>query len=166
MRRVRQHGFDAVIPKPWQAQILIGAVARLLRIRANPDVLLIHLGLETQSHDYKETVDLKSKRGRASLAKDVISMANWGGGTIILGVAEPLPGNFVLKGVSESLLDSLETTRLNRAVNEFLDPPMAITVRRVWDAGFPAPHLARIQVFDSWIFSDVSLGLLPLCMDG
>jgi CheY-like chemotaxis protein len=128
-----KHGFDAIVPKPWEPEQLITAIARLLRLRVDPDVSLIHLGLETQSHDYKETVDLVSKTGRASLAKDVMAMANWGGGKIIVGVAEPHPGEFVTQGVPDSLLDSLETSRLNRAVNAFLDPPVPITVRRVRD---------------------------------
>ncbi len=62
-----------------------------------------------------------------------MAMANWGGGTIVVGVAEPQPGNFVAQGVPDSVLDSFETSRLNRAVNEFLDPPVPITVRRVQD---------------------------------
>src|SRR5260221_2275857 len=81
-----KHGFDAVVPKPWQTERLITTIARLLRVRADPDLLLIHLGFETQSHDYKETVELVSKFGRASLAKDVMAMANWGGGTIVVGM--------------------------------------------------------------------------------
>jgi len=128
-----KHGFDAVLPKPWQTEELIAAITRLLRLRADPAIQLVHLGLETQSHDYKETVDLTYKSGRASLAKDVMAMANWGGGTIVVGVAEPRPGEFVPKGVPDSVLDSFETSRLNRAVNEFLDPPVTITVRRVRD---------------------------------
>jgi len=128
-----RHGFDAVIPKPWQPGQLISAITRLLRLRADPDILLIHLGQETPAHDYKEAVDLSTKAGRAALAKDVMAMANLGGGKIIIGVAEPLPGEFVPRGVSESLLSSLETTHLNRAVNEFLDPPVPIGVRRVRD---------------------------------
>jgi len=128
-----KHGFDAVFPKPWQTEELIAAIARLLRLRADPAIQLVHLGIETQSHDYKETVDLASKSGRASLAKDVMAMANWGGGTIVVGVAEPQPGEFVTQGVPDSVLSSFETSRLNRAVNEFLDPPVPITVRRVRD---------------------------------
>jgi DNA-binding response OmpR family regulator len=128
-----KHGFDAVFPKPWQTEELSAAISRLLRLRTDPAIQLIHLGFETQSHDYKETVDLTSMSARASLAKDVIAMANWGGGTIVVGVAEPRPGEFVPRGVPDSVLDSFETSRLNRAVNEFLDPPVPIIVRRVQD---------------------------------
>jgi CheY-like chemotaxis protein len=126
-------GFDAVFLKPWKTEELIATITRLLRLRADPALQLVHLGIETRSHDYKETVDLASKYGRASLAKDVIAMANWGGGTIIVGVAEPQPGKFVALGVPESVLGSFEASRLNRAVNEFLDPPVPVTVRRVQD---------------------------------
>lgn len=126
-----RHGFDAVIAKPFQPEDLITAINRLLRLRADPALQLVHLGIETTSHDYKETVDLSSKVGRASLAKDVIAMANSGGGTIVLGVAEPRPGEFVPQGLTEAVLDSLETSRLHRAVNDYLDPPVLTTVRRV-----------------------------------
>lgn len=128
-----RHGFDAVVPKPFQTEELIAVITRLLRLRADPTLQLVHLGFETQSLDYKEAVDLASKSGRASLAKDVMAMSNWGGGTIGIGVAESLPGEFVPKGVSDSALDSFETTRLNRAVNEFLDPPVPIAVRQARD---------------------------------
>jgi CheY-like chemotaxis protein len=128
-----KHGFDAVIPKPFQTEELIAAITRLLRLRADPVLQLVHLGFETQSLDYKEIVDLASKSGRASLAKDVMAMANWGGGTIVVGVAESQPGEFVPQGVPDLALGSFETSRLNRAVNEFLDPPVPITVRRVRD---------------------------------
>jgi CheY-like chemotaxis protein len=128
-----KHGFDAVVPKPWQTQELIAAITRLLRLRADPNIQLVHLGFETQSLDYKEKLDLESKSGRASLAKDVVAMANWGGGTIVVGVAERQPGEFVPQGVPDSVLGSFETSCLNRAVNEFLDPPVPITVRRVQD---------------------------------
>lgn len=128
-----KHGFDAVVPKPWQTEELIAAIMRLLRLRVDPAIQLVRLGFETQSHDYKETIDLASKFGSASLAKDVMAMANWGGGTIVVGVAEHQPGEFVAEGVPDSMLGFFETSRLNRAVNEFLDPPVPITVRRVRD---------------------------------
>jgi predicted HTH transcriptional regulator len=128
-----KHGFDAVLSKPFRFDEFITAITRLLRLRADPDHRLIHLGFEMRSHDYKEIVDLSTSYGRASLAKDVMAMANWGGGTIVVGVAEPEPGKFIAQGVSHSVLNSLETSRLNRAVNAFLDPPVSITVRRVSD---------------------------------
>jgi CheY-like chemotaxis protein len=125
-----KHGFDAVIPKPFLTQELIAAVTRLLRLRADPDLQLVHLGRENESLDYKETIDLESKRGTASLAKDVMAMANWGGGTIVVGVAEPKPGEFLPRGVPDSALGLFETTRLNRTINEFLDPHVSVAVRR------------------------------------
>ncbi len=126
-----RHGFDAVVPKPFQTEDLITVINRLLRLRSDPAMQLVHLGIETPSHDYKETIDLSSKSGRASLAKDVIAMANSGGGTIIFGVAEPRPGEFVPQGLSEVVLASLETSRVNRAINDYLDPPVPSTARRV-----------------------------------
>ena len=126
-----RHGFDAVLPKPFTIEELIATITRLLRLRPDPDLKLVHMGFETQSLDYKESVDLTSRSGRASLAKDVMAMANWGGGTIVIGVAESSPGEFIPRGVPDSALEHFETTQLNRGVNEFLDPPVSITVRRV-----------------------------------
>jgi CheY-like chemotaxis protein len=126
-----RHGFDAVVPKPFQTEDLITAINRLLRLRSDPALQLVHLGIETPSHDYKERIDLSSKSGRASLAKDVIAMTNSGGGTIVFGVAEPRPGEFVPQGLPEVVLASLETSRVNRAINDYVDPPVALTARRV-----------------------------------
>jgi len=126
-----RHGFDAVLAKPFQIEELITAINRLLRLRSDPALQLVHLGIETPSHDYKEAIDLSSKLGRASLAKDVIAMANSGGGTIVFGVREPRPGEFVPEGLPKDILDSLETSRLNRAINDYLDPPVQTIARHV-----------------------------------
>lgn len=126
-----RHGFDAVVPKPFRTEDLIIVINRLLRLRSDPALQLVHLGIETLSHDYKETIDLSSKSGRASLAKNVIAIANSGGGTIVFGVAEPRPGEFVPRGLPEAVLASLETSRVNRAINDYVDPPASITARRV-----------------------------------
>src|ERR1700733_10909461 len=43
---------------------------------------------ETPSLDFKETVDLTQGRDRVELAKDVLAMANSGGGHIVVGVED------------------------------------------------------------------------------
>lgn len=131
--RQYRHGFNAVLSKPFSLQKLLSTINEVLHLRANPDAAMIHAGFESQERDYKETIDLTSKNGRASLAKDVIAFANYGGGTIILGVSESVPGRFLPVGVPESLVPQFETTRLNQAIRSFMDPPIHVTVRVVQD---------------------------------
>jgi len=132
--RQYRHGFNAVLRKPFEIDQLLRSVDRALSLRTNPDALLIHLGVERQDLDYKGVLDLKLKEQRAALAKDVIAMANWGGGTIIIGVEERSPGEFVSVGVDEENLASFETTRVNLALRQFMDPPVSIVSRHVRDA--------------------------------
>lgn len=129
--RQYEHGFNAVLPKPFSTDDFVGCINRLLHVRADPDTALIHLGFETPNRDYKESLDLTRKETVAAFAKDVIAMANFGGGTIVVGVREVSPGEFVPEGLSDAHAAALETSRINRAVRAYLDPPVAISTRRV-----------------------------------
>jgi CheY-like chemotaxis protein len=131
--RQYRYGFNAVLPKPISLPGFVKCINRVLPVITHPDLLLLRLGCERPELDYKEIVDLKNRDRRAGLAKDVIAMANWGGGTIIIGVSESRPGEFVPVGVPNELLEQFETTRLNQALREFLDPPVSVTSRRVRD---------------------------------
>jgi len=82
----------------------------------------VHLGVETKDLDYKESVGLDCRDGRTALAKDVIAMANSGGGRIIVGVPE-------------DDLAAFEPSRLNRALRDYLDPPVSVGVKQVRDGG-------------------------------
>lgn len=124
-------GARAIIEKPYTTETLIDAVDRLLEIPRDIETALIRLGMETQSLDYKEALPLDSSAQRAAFAKDVIAFANFGGGHVVVGVAEKEPGLFELRGLDKPELATLETSRLNRAVRSFLDPPIALTSRRV-----------------------------------
>jgi predicted HTH transcriptional regulator len=84
-----------------------------------------------------------TRDGRAALAKDAIAFANYGGGTIVVGVAEVRPGEFVARGIEQSLVADLEASKLNNAVRPFLDPPISLTVKIVRDG---ARHFALIRV--------------------
>jgi predicted HTH transcriptional regulator len=95
------------------------------------DDILLKLGYERKDLDYKETVDLVEKSGRASLAKDIIAMSNAGGGTIVIGVEEPASGKFNLRGLSNGELNKLETTKICNSIQNYVDPMVNITVRRV-----------------------------------
>lgn len=59
---------------------------------------LLQYRFETQNLDYKASVDLSTTRGKVELAKDVLAMANSGGGHIVLGVQD---GTFEPIGVSD-----------------------------------------------------------------
>jgi len=131
--RQYRHGFNAVLSKPFPLQELLSKIDEVLHLRSNPDAAMIHAGFESRDRDYKEFIDLTTKSGRAALAKDVIAFANYGGGTIILGVSEPSPGHFLPIGVPDSLVAKFESTHLNQAIRPFIDPPIHVTVRAVQD---------------------------------
>lgn len=133
--RQYRHGFNAVIPKPCNLKVIIETINKLLNLHKDPDSVLINLNIESPSLDYKGTLDFKDKSTRASLAKDVIAFANYGGGTIIVGVEEICPGRFDPVGVDESDLQYYEVSRLNRAVRDYIDPPIHIKSRFVSDNG-------------------------------
>jgi hypothetical protein len=110
--------------------------AALLLLKTDPDVAMAYTGIETQGFDYKEAIDLEAKEGVASLAKDVIAMANWGGGLIIVGFKEIRPGDFTPVGVAAEALPLYEATRLNKALGEYLDPHISVIARRISDSRF------------------------------
>ncbi len=114
--RLFREGADGVLGKAFAIEELIICVNRALREPSSPEIVMLLLGLESRDLDYKEDLDLESKTGRASIAKDFISMANIGGGTIIVGVRESKPGVFKPVGVSDDRLALFETTRLNDLV--------------------------------------------------
>jgi len=117
-----RHGFNYVVPKPFNAETIFEAINKVLEIHLDPNILLLLSFAESQSLDYKEELNLSDKDSRAALAKDVIAMANWGGGKIIVGVAEPVPGRFRLKGITPEKLPSYEVTKLNNSIKDFVDP--------------------------------------------
>jgi CheY-like chemotaxis protein len=131
-----QSGANVVMHMPVSFDELNNEVAKLLRLKTDPDVAMSYTGVETQGFDYKEAIKLESKDSVASLAKDVIAMANWGGGLIIVGFREIRPGEFSPVGVALNDLPLYEPTRLNKALSDFLDPAIAVSVRRISDEKF------------------------------
>ena len=128
-----KHGFNFVIKKPFRANEVIEGIEKLLAIKVDPDLSLVYSGYESRGLDYKGLLNLKLKAVKAGLAKDVISIANSGGGLIIIGVSEPNPGEFIPEGIPKEFLGEFETSRLNRAIRDFIDPPVHIKSRRVHD---------------------------------
>jgi len=129
-------GFNRVIAKPFELDRLLEAADLfVIRKEVRADYALLNIGTETPTLDYKQSVDLSTRDGRACLAKDVIAMANVGGGTIIIGVAERIKGQFEQVGLTTSILESLEVTLVNKSLHPFIDPSIHIGVRRVTDSG-------------------------------
>ena len=126
-----ERGATAILAKPFSLSALVTTVGRVLHLRSDPDEALIHLGTESESLEYKGTIDLQDKSKRAALAKDIIAMANSGGGTIIAGVEEPSLGRFIPRGLSENELTVLEPAKLNASVRPYLDPPITVAARRL-----------------------------------
>jgi len=122
---------QGILGKPYHMGGFIHHINLVLHENKNPDIALLKMGTETQTLDYKEDLDLSTKVGRASLAKDVIAMANNGGGILVIGVTERTPGEFEPVGLSEQRLNLFETSLINKAIRGFISPPVAITSRRV-----------------------------------
>lgn len=122
---------QGILHTPVYLKELFYHINLVLHEKKNPDIALLKMGTETQTLDYKEDLDLSTKQGRASLAKDVIAMAKNGGGTIVIGVAEKMRGKFELCGLSEERLKLFETSLINKAIRGFISPSVAITARRV-----------------------------------
>jgi CheY-like chemotaxis protein len=122
---------DGVLRKPFSVAELIECFDRILDVKENPEVKLLNLGIETRDIDYKENIRLYEKHSRSALAKDVISMANSGGGTIILGVKESKPGAFELIGIPKADLNDFETTRVNDALKKYVGSVVYVNVKRI-----------------------------------
>lgn len=107
----------------------------LLNIDLNPDRALINMGTEMPSLDYKKDVDLSTTKGCAGIAKDIIAMANYGGGTIIIGIDEVTPGNFVSRGLTNDRLSDFEASNFNKKIRKHMSPVAAVKLRRVREYG-------------------------------
>ena len=124
-------GFTRVFPKPFDLKQLLDAVNWYIMADMSSDKALLNLSTETPTLDYKESVVLSTRDGRACLAKDVIAMANIGGGTVIIGVAEQSRGHFRKVGLAPDKLAELEVSLVNKCLRPFIDPSFHIGVRRV-----------------------------------
>ena len=124
-------GVTAVIHKPFQMKEFISRLSQILDIHSDQDTVLLKFGFETFDLDYKQYIDLSIKEARAALAKDVIAMANSGGGTIILGVDEIEPGCFQHRGLSPEQLKEFEVTKVNDALRKYVGSAVTVQVKRL-----------------------------------
>lgn len=97
---------------------------------------IIHRGTETRDLDYKGAMewDESDKKACASLVKDVLAMANSGGGYLVIGVDEKDHG-FEWTGLDADALESFESSRFNRFIQNYSDPPVNCTIAKVPDDG-------------------------------
>ena len=112
-------GINAFLAKLFGFDQLIDTILRLTQCVTDVESLLIHLGHEGRDLDYKEKIDFSSKIAKAELARDVIALANSGGGRLIIGVSEK-NGRFSHVGLPENDLEKYETTRLNDSISRYV----------------------------------------------
>jgi CheY-like chemotaxis protein len=130
---LRRVGFNAVLFKPFDREDFVEFVTRVLTLDADLDAEILDIPEESRSLEYLEAVELGSDDGRAALAKEVMAMANSGGGTIVVGVKEVWPGDFAATGIGEAAAETLETGRVRAALQDYLEPPVQVAVKRVRD---------------------------------
>ncbi|MBN2309032.1 MAG: ATP-binding protein [Candidatus Hydrogenedentes bacterium] len=87
---------------------------------------LINAGRESRDLDYKAPIkwDEDDKRACCELVKDVLALANSGGGWLVIGVSEQDKDTFVKEGLTPEQSKSFEATRLSKFVNNYADPPV------------------------------------------
>ncbi len=131
-------GARGVFQKPFDDyKQLIAHVNFLLNTNTdlNPDRVLINLGTEKPFLDYKKKLDLSTAKGCASITKDIIAMANYGGGIIIVGVDEVKPGKFVSRGLKKDQLAGLGTSNFSKKLSKYMSPVVSVKVRGVRENG-------------------------------
>jgi len=79
-------------------------------------ILALRQNDETRDVDYKAATawDEKDKAKCCSIVKDVLAMANTGGGLIIFGVDKRADGSFNPSGMPDHMLPTWETTQVSR----------------------------------------------------
>lgn len=86
---------------------------------------IIMRGYESKTLDYKGPCKWSEgdKKACCELVKDILAMGNTGGGYLVIGVAES-QGGFDYIGLSDEQLSSFETSRINRFLQQYSDPPI------------------------------------------
>lgn len=99
-------------------------------------IAILLRGHEAKDFDYKAAAswDENDKKACCELVKDILAMANTLGGFIVIGVSEQ-PGGFSFDGVSTAQADSFDTSRLNRFLQNYSDPPINALLRKVPHGG-------------------------------
>lgn len=112
-------------------------------------------GAEHQRLDYKGPMAWDGKHAECiGLVKDILALANIGGGRLVIGVTPAGDGTYELTGLSPDQAATWDTTPVSDTVQTYAEPPVSFTVRVdacegkqfavVSVAGFSrVPHLAK-----------------------
>lgn len=89
-------------------------------------------GHESKDLDYKGPAawDEGNKRACCELVKDILGMANTLGGYLVIGVSETA-GGFLREGLTPEQADTFDTTRVNRFLQNYTDPPINTLLKKV-----------------------------------
>ena len=93
-------------------------------------------GFESKDLDYKGPCqwDEKDKKACCEIVKDILAMANTLGGYILIGVSEKGNG-FEWEGLTTKQAKSFETSRINRFLQNYADPPINTFLKKVDNNG-------------------------------
>jgi CheY-like chemotaxis protein len=133
-------GADAVAEKPLGSKQLLALLSEFFGKRK---VSPLDFDAEAPDLDIKLRPSIGTRDGCARLAKDVIALANSGGGHIVFGKDDDGKGGFAWLGLSDSDLEELEVSRLNRALANFIEPPHHVVPKRVIRGG---AHFVEVHV--------------------
>jgi len=92
---------------------------------------IIKRGFESKELDYKAPCswDESNKRACCELVKDILALSNTNGGWLVIGVNETASG-FAYDGVTQDQAATFDTTRLNRFLQNYTDPPINTHVHK------------------------------------
>jgi CheY-like chemotaxis protein len=130
-RLAKAAGANLLLSKPFATESLGKHGDNLFKRRRKGRYdYLLDLASETQDVDYKQEMT-PTRDGAAGVAKDIIGIANFGGGYLVFGFAENTKGDFRPVGLGSEQLLELEVTTFNKAVREYIDPPHAVKCHRI-----------------------------------
>jgi len=86
---------------------------------------ILRRGFESKELDYKGPCawDESDKKACCELVKDILAIANTKGGFVVVGVSEPATG-FTWDGLADDQCKSFDTSRVNRFLQNYADPPI------------------------------------------
>jgi hypothetical protein len=93
---------------------------------------ILRRGYESKGLDYKGSTpwNENDKKACCEIVKDILGMANTEGGFLVLGVSET-PTGYSWDGLSAEQSKTFDTTRLNKFVQNYADPPINARLRKI-----------------------------------
>jgi len=107
---------------------------------SNELINIIKQGYESKDLDYKGPFawNEADKKTCCDVVRDILAMANTLGGYIVIGVSE-VPTGYQWDGLSTEQADTFDTTRLNRFLQNYADPPINALLKKI-------PHDGKVFV--------------------